>query len=170
MGCSPLGCSVHGIFQARILEQVAISFSRGSSRPWDRTCISCIGRWILCHWATRETIQAMQVFVNHSCSHSFVDSPRARHWGHRVNYSVVYNDARSSGKNTWRGYCAICRYKGKDMYKVSLKCEGGALEVWGWGGEEHSGKIPGSNSPKYMSGQIKLDFKKKSVTVSASKR
>ena len=52
MDCSPPGSSVHGIFQARIQEWVAISFSRGSSRPRDRTCISlvsCIGRWILYH-------------------------------------------------------------------------------------------------------------------------
>ena len=35
MGCSPPGSSVHGIFQARILEWVAISFSRGSSPPRD---------------------------------------------------------------------------------------------------------------------------------------
>ena len=50
MDCSPLGSSVHGIFQARILEWVAISYSRGSSQARDLTCISCtscIGRWIL---------------------------------------------------------------------------------------------------------------------------
>ena len=35
--CSPLGSSVHGILQARILEWIAISFSRGSSQPRDRT-------------------------------------------------------------------------------------------------------------------------------------
>ena len=40
--CSPPGSSVHGILQARILEWVAISSSRGSSRPRDRTCISCL--------------------------------------------------------------------------------------------------------------------------------
>ena len=40
--CSPPGSSVHGIFQARILEWVAISFSRGSSRPRDLTHISRI--------------------------------------------------------------------------------------------------------------------------------
>ena len=40
--CSPLGSSVHGIFQARILEWVAISFSRGSSQPRDPTWVSCI--------------------------------------------------------------------------------------------------------------------------------
>ena len=33
MGCGPPGCSDHGIFQARILEWVAIPFSRGSSQP-----------------------------------------------------------------------------------------------------------------------------------------
>ena len=40
--CSPLGSSVHGISQARILEWVGISFSRGSSPPRDRTRLSCI--------------------------------------------------------------------------------------------------------------------------------
>ena len=47
MDYSPPGSSVHGIFQARILEWVAISFSRASSRPRDRThvsYISCISR------------------------------------------------------------------------------------------------------------------------------
>ena len=38
--CSLPGASVHGISQARILDQVAISFSRGSSRPRDRTLVS----------------------------------------------------------------------------------------------------------------------------------
>ena len=42
LDCSPPGSSVHGISQARILERVAISFSRGSFRPWDQTCLSCI--------------------------------------------------------------------------------------------------------------------------------
>ena len=54
-GCSPLGSSAHGISQARILEWAVISFSRGSSRPRDRThtsCVSCTGRWVLHHWAT----------------------------------------------------------------------------------------------------------------------
>ena len=41
--CSPPGSSVHGILQARILEWVAISFSRGSSQSRDRTQVSHIG-------------------------------------------------------------------------------------------------------------------------------
>ena len=42
MDCSPQGSSVYGISQARILEWVAISSSRGSSWPRDRTHVSCI--------------------------------------------------------------------------------------------------------------------------------
>ena len=49
MDYSPPGSSVHGISQARILEWVAVSFSRGFSWPWEQACVSCIGRWILCH-------------------------------------------------------------------------------------------------------------------------
>ena len=56
MDCSPPGFSVHGILQARILEWVAISFSRRSSWPRDQTHVSCIGRQILYHWATREAL------------------------------------------------------------------------------------------------------------------
>ena len=62
MDCSPPGSS--GISQARILEQVAISFSRGSFRPRDQTHVSCTGRsffttepagepydhYTLCYW------------------------------------------------------------------------------------------------------------------------
>ena len=42
MDCSLLGSSVHWIFQSRILEWVAISFSRGSSQPRDWTLVFCI--------------------------------------------------------------------------------------------------------------------------------
>ena len=54
MDCSPPGSSVHGIFQARIVKWVAMPSSRGSSQPRDRThvsCISCIGRQVLCYWS-----------------------------------------------------------------------------------------------------------------------
>ena len=54
MDYSPPSFSVHGISQARILEWVAISFSREFSQLRDWTLVSCIGRQILYHWATRE--------------------------------------------------------------------------------------------------------------------
>ena len=65
MDCSPSGSSVHGIFQARTLEWVAISYSRGSSPPSDLTwisCVSCIGRWILYHWAIDWILVGLLVF------------------------------------------------------------------------------------------------------------
>ena len=60
--CNPIDCiqpcsSVHGIYQARILERVAFSYSRGSSWPrgWTHIpYISCIGRQILYHCTTQE--------------------------------------------------------------------------------------------------------------------
>ena len=54
MDCSLPGSSVHGILQARILEWVAISFSRGSSRLRDQTQISGIARRFFTIWATTE--------------------------------------------------------------------------------------------------------------------
>ena len=52
MSYSPPGSSIHGVFQTRTLEWVAISSSRGSSRPSNQTrlsCIPCIDKWILYH-------------------------------------------------------------------------------------------------------------------------
>ena len=54
MGCSPPGSSVHGIFQARILEWVAIPFSKWSSPPRDQTWVSCSAGRFFASWATRE--------------------------------------------------------------------------------------------------------------------
>ena len=51
---SLLGSSIHGILQARILEWVAISFSRGSSRPRDGTQVSCIAGRLFTLWACRK--------------------------------------------------------------------------------------------------------------------
>ena len=50
--CSPPGSSVYGIFHARILEWVAVSYNRRFSLLRDQTHISCIGKQILYHWAS----------------------------------------------------------------------------------------------------------------------
>ena len=57
--CDPMDCglpcsSVHGVLQARILEWVTISFSKGSSEPRDRTWVSCIAGRHFTVWTTRE--------------------------------------------------------------------------------------------------------------------
>ena len=56
MDCNLSGFSNHGIFQARVLEWVAISFSRGSSWPRDWTYVSCIAGICLTIRATREDL------------------------------------------------------------------------------------------------------------------
>ena len=64
--CSPPGSSVHGIFQASIMRQVAITSSMGSSWPRDWTCfscVSCIGRWILYHCTTWEAQNAQYTLL-----------------------------------------------------------------------------------------------------------
>ena len=59
LDCSLPGSSVHGTFQARILEWVAIPSLRRSSWPRDRTqisCISCTGRWVSYHFTTGQPL------------------------------------------------------------------------------------------------------------------
>ena len=58
MDCSLSGSSVHGIFQAKVLEWVAISFSRGSSQPRNRNRVSCIAGRRFTSWATREALKS----------------------------------------------------------------------------------------------------------------
>ena len=59
MDCSLPGFSVYGIFQARVLEWVAISFFRGSSWPRDWTQVSCIAGRHFTLWATREALSTL---------------------------------------------------------------------------------------------------------------
>ena len=99
MDYSPPGLSVHGIFQKRILEWVAISFFRGSSHTRDWTCvfcIFCIGRSILYHWATME----------------------AKYQGSYVNYGFIATDDTHSPNQL----CVICgsHLPNKDMTPSKL--------------------------------------------------
>ena len=64
MGHSPSGFSVHGILQARILERVALSFSRGTFWPRDRTCVSC-GSWIAGRFFTTEPPRSRESQIRH---------------------------------------------------------------------------------------------------------
>ena len=62
MDCSLSGSSIHGIFQARVLEWIAISFSRGSSQPRNRTWVSRIAGRRFTVRATREALVALTVY------------------------------------------------------------------------------------------------------------
>ena len=79
MDCSLPGLSVHGILQARKLEEVAISFSRGSAQPRDWSCFSCVGRWMVYHWAIwadycRQQQLCMWKVIPFLTTHSFLCS------------------------------------------------------------------------------------------------
>ena len=68
MDDSPPGSSLHKILQVRILERVAMPFSRGSSHPRNWTWVSCIAGRFLNVWATREALRLSQFSsVTQSC-------------------------------------------------------------------------------------------------------
>ena len=71
MDCSLPGSSVHGIFQAIVLEWIAISFSRVSSQPKDRTQVSCIVDRHFTIWATREVLQVYSTYSLYLCLNYF---------------------------------------------------------------------------------------------------
>ena len=80
MDCSLSGFSVHGIFQARVLEWIAISFSRGSSRPRNRTQVSRIAGRLFTVWATLYGDQPRQHIKKQS--HYFINQgPSSQGYG-----------------------------------------------------------------------------------------
>ena len=101
MACSQLGYSVHGILQARILEWVAISFSKGSSQLRDWNCFSCVsslGRWILYHHTTHGITKSQRRLSNWACTHIYIlvsDSLRP----HRLEPTRLLCPSDSPGKN-----------------------------------------------------------------------
>ena len=64
MDCSPPGSSVHGILQARLLEWVAMPFSRGSSQFKDWTCVPCIAGWFFTSEPLRKAISHAHTWLN----------------------------------------------------------------------------------------------------------
>ena len=88
MGCSPPGSSVHGIFQAGILEWIAISYSGGSSWLWEGTCvpcISCTGEKILYHctiWEALSFYKEVKSVPGALSSYLFISLARLSKYAH----------------------------------------------------------------------------------------
>ena len=91
MDCSLPGSSIHGIFQARILEWVAISFSRRSSPPRDWTWGSRIVGRRFTVWATREVLGHSKCSIN-TCSVPFFlcPIPRRLHFSNKIKSKVTF--------------------------------------------------------------------------------
>ena len=86
MNCSPPGSSAHGILQARILEWVAIPSSTGSSRPRDRTWVSCIAGRFFTFWATGKSI------LPNNCILGFLSQKNKN----LCSYKTLYTNVHSS--------------------------------------------------------------------------
>ena len=101
MDCSLPGFSVHGIFQARVLEWVAISFSRGSSWPRDWTQVSHIVGRCFTLWATRKTLDGKESACNAGDLGLVLESGRSpgKGNGYLLQYSCLENPM---GRGTWR--------------------------------------------------------------------
>ena len=101
MDCSPPGSSVHGISQARILEWVAMPSSRGSSRPRELTCISCIsciGRQILYHLCDQLTNKRL---LSRGASSEGSHFCKVTHWPHDPRLLGALREGRlSPGHNS----------------------------------------------------------------------
>ena len=102
MDCSSPGFSVHGIFQAGILEWVAISSSRGYSWPRDRTQVSCIAGRRFALWATREAwkIYPMNIYQQHY-----------QEWFKVCLLDFVVSDSRWSQGKLFTGWCKPLWFK-----------------------------------------------------------
>ena len=73
--CSLPGSSVQGILQVRILEWVAIPFSRGSSWPRDWTRVSCIAGGFFTVWATRKLYFPLPISKSSPSSRTHIEPP-----------------------------------------------------------------------------------------------
>ena len=111
MDCSPPGSSVHGVLQARLLEWVAISLSRGSSRPRDWTHVSCSGRCILYHWATREILseeQGQGIFYINTFWPQWMDASFIR-WRNLRDNNITYGGNANLYKATNRVFSPVLK-------------------------------------------------------------
>ena len=109
--CDPIDCSlpgpsVHGILQARILEWVAIPFSRGSPQPRGQTRVSCIAGGFFIIWAIREAPKALKwtlndwIFMTQKANLSTFK----QNWGNnggKEEHNTFYTDLLSS---KWKEY------------------------------------------------------------------
>ena len=126
MNCS-LPCSfIHGIFQARVLEWVAISFSRGSSQPRDRTQVfSIVGRCFTI-WTIREVLKKISEWKLLSCVWLFVTpwtSPGLEKATGMSSLSLLQGIFPTQGLNPDLPHCR------QILYQLSHK--GSPTGIWG---------------------------------------
>ena len=109
--CSLPGSSVHGIFQARVLEWVAISFSWGSSRPRDWTQVSRTAGRHFTVWATREAQMGRKskkegIYIyTHTHTHIYLTKYKTMVWG--INFIYLIQKPFGHLKTWWENWDSI---------------------------------------------------------------
>ena len=113
MDCNLLGSSVHGIFQARVLEWVAISFSRGSFQSRDRIWVSCIAGRRFTVWSSREAWNTAPNLSEPSFPHLWNIIACLSHFSHVQLYAAL-----------WTVVCQVPLSKGfsRQEYWSGLPC------------------------------------------------
>ena len=94
MDCSPPGSSVHGILQARILQWVVMSSSRGCSQPRDWTQVFHIAGGFFTIWATREGLKVAFVYLNiliFPTTFKFENFQTHRKFGYSINPVLTFH-------------------------------------------------------------------------------
>ena len=137
---SPPGSTVHGIFQARILERVAISSSRGSSQLRDWNQVFCLGRWILYHWTTRNGL----IKFTYSISSSFSWVPKRKRKDLPFNRSIEEVSTlitKSRVTVPWEGWEVWDRIGREELQRGTRKLLGWHICLLGFPGAA-SGKEP----------------------------
>ena len=95
MNCSLPGSSIHGILQARILEWIAISFSRGSSQPRDWTWVSCISGKLFTTWAREPSQNYLPKLPPKATSQNYLSKPLRSDGSNRQFYQTFKYQAVS---------------------------------------------------------------------------
>ena len=130
MDCNLPGSSVHGILQARVLEWVATSFSRGSSQPRDQTRVSCIAGRCFTVWAIREAYLnqlIQQIFIKHllwawnsvGTEDTAVNKPKSP-------------PSRDSHWNGWKRCIVKLLRRGAYLMAQTVKNPPAVQETWVW--------------------------------------
>ena len=126
MDCSLSGLSIHRILQAKVLEWVAISFSRGSSQPRDWTWVSCIADSRFTVWATDlnqipydYTVEVRNRFKRLDLTESWwtMDGGLWHCTGDRDQDHPHGKEMQKSKMAVWRGLTNSCEKKGSKKQK-----------------------------------------------------
>ena len=136
MNCSPSGFSVHGIFQARILEWVPFLFSRGPSWPRDRNWVSCIAGRFFTIWATREVLNPPGTVGNFG---RLMDRIMSWYFIFKINtaketlmYRTVLWTLWERERVGWFGRMALKHVKYHVWNKLPVQVRCTILDAWGW--------------------------------------